>query len=159
MKKLPPIEKIYEAYTAVADNRVLMPTPEEGLLLGESGEATVMSSDGSRSYLVTWQGDTYTSSDNATYWQGYPGYPVIAVLMSQGKLPLDTDVARIFSGVNWHKLNKDHNNDYAAAVSDVMSDRVHDRAMVDADVQQVYSSLASLPLTIRRGAMRPPQRN
>ncbi|MCM1517108.1 MAG: hypothetical protein NC117_00500 [Pseudoflavonifractor sp.] len=157
MKKLPPVEKIYEAYTAVTDNRVIMPTLEEGLLLGESGEATVESSDGSRSYLVTWQGDTYTSSDNATYWQGYPGYPVIAVLMTQGRLPLDTDVARMFSGVNWRKLNKEHGNDYAAAVKEVMVDRGHDVATVDADVQQVYSSLASLPIKIRRGTVKPPQ--
>ena len=63
MKKLPPIEKIYEAYSAVADNRVMMPTPEEGLLLGETGEAIVRSSDGSRSYTVTWHDDTYTSND------------------------------------------------------------------------------------------------
>lgn len=155
MKKLPPIEKIYEAYSAVADNRVMMPTPEEGLLLGETGEAIVRSSDGSRSYTVTWHDDTYTSNDRASYWQGYPGYPVIAVLMLQGRLPLDMEVARKFVGINWKSLNTAAHNDYAAVVDDVIRERGYDRAPLDAIVQEVYSRLEALPIMMRRGAMRP----
>ncbi len=60
MKKFPPIEKILEAYTAIADGHVKL----------ENDQALVTS-----------------SNDNASYWQGYLGYPGIAVLMLQGKLP------------------------------------------------------------------------
>ena len=42
MQKLPPIEKFYEAYSALADDRVNM---------GEN-EATVTSSDGAKAYKV-----------------------------------------------------------------------------------------------------------
>ena len=55
MEKLPPIEKIYEAYSALADNRIHM---------GETS-AEVTSSDGTKSYKVAWKDNTYSSTDNA----------------------------------------------------------------------------------------------
>lgn len=77
MKKFPPIEKILEAYTAIADGHVKL----------ENDQALVTSSNEAKTYIVTFHDNTYTSNDNASYWQGYLGYPGIAVLMLQGKLP------------------------------------------------------------------------
>lgn len=57
MEKLPPIEKIYEAYSAIADGRVT---------LGD-GQAKVTSSDGAKTYTVSWNESEYRSNDNATY--------------------------------------------------------------------------------------------
>lgn len=45
MKKLPPIEKIHEAYSAIADDRVKM----------LENKAEVESSDYQKKYLVTWE--------------------------------------------------------------------------------------------------------
>ena len=59
MKKSPPIEKIYEAYSAIADMRITI----------EDNHAAVSSSDGSREYTVTWTDNTYASDDSATYWR------------------------------------------------------------------------------------------
>ena len=59
--KIPPIEKIHEAYSAIVDERIKM----------SENEAIVMSSDLSKNYLVTWEENTYKSNDNASYWQGY----------------------------------------------------------------------------------------
>ena len=83
MEKLPPIAKVYEAWSAVADGRMVL-HPNERC-------ATVASSNAQKEYTVTWdEADAvHSSKDNATYWQGYAGYPVIAVLMEQGALPLD----------------------------------------------------------------------
>lgn len=106
MEKLPPKEKIYEAFTALADGRVEM----------KGNSAAVISSDGSKSYRVAWRGNEYASTDNATYWQGYAGYPVICVLMLQGKLLVDWGVVRMFTGVPWSTLNKTHRRDYAKAL-------------------------------------------
>ena len=74
MEKLPPVEKIYEAWSAVADGRVAIDEAAR--------KATVVSSDRTREYTVSWSddGSVYTSNDNATYWRGYAGYPVIAVM-------------------------------------------------------------------------------
>jgi hypothetical protein len=70
--KSPPKAKVYEALSAVADGRVT-------LMGGEKAE--VVSSDGTKTYHVEWSPDSnqITSNDNASYWQGYMGYPIIAV--------------------------------------------------------------------------------
>lgn len=89
--KIPPIEKIHEAYSAVADGRITI----------KDTEADVLSSDLAKQYLVKWENETYSSNDNASYWKGYLGYPIIAVLMLQGKLSLDKEIAENFKGINW----------------------------------------------------------
>lgn len=53
--KLPPIEKIHEAYSAVADGRITL----------RDTEADVLSSDHAKKYIVKWEGETYSSNDNA----------------------------------------------------------------------------------------------
>ena len=93
--KMPPAEKILEAYSAIADKRIIM----------HENSAEVSSSDGTKTYTVEWDGNTYASSDPATYWQGYPGYPVLAVLMKQGKLPLDEEAVASMAHIPWKKLN------------------------------------------------------
>ena len=72
MEKLPPEEKVYEAWTAIADGRVNIDEAAR--------TATVRSSDGTQTYTIQWDADRreYSSNDNASYWRGYPGYPVIA---------------------------------------------------------------------------------
>ena len=93
--KMPPIEKVHEAYGAIADNRIVL----------RENEADVSSSDLSKTYLVTWKDKVYTSNDNASYWQGYASYPIIAVLMLQGKLSLNREIAGRFQGIDWKKRN------------------------------------------------------
>ena len=93
--KMPPKEKILEAYSAIADKRIEM----------HENSAEVHSSDASKTYLVEWDGDTFASSDPATYWQSYPGYPVLAVLLKQGRLPLDEELIQPMAGIPWKKLN------------------------------------------------------
>ena len=76
--KLPPAAKVYEAFGAVADGRVH---------LGAPGQAEVVSSGGDRRYTVEWTDDlaTIAANDNASYWQGYLGYPAVAVLLAVGR--------------------------------------------------------------------------
>ena len=140
MKKLPPIEKIYEAWTALADNRVSM----------HDGYADVRSSDGEKSYVVRFSGNQYSSDDNATYWQGYPGYPVIAVLMLQGKLPYDREEAELWKNINWTRLNKRHKNKYAEAVKEVAQERGINFVTSTQAAETVISDLENLPLEIKR---------
>lgn len=140
MKKLTPIEKVYEAWTALADNRVKM----------HDGYADVNSSDGEKSYIVKFQGDTYSSDDNATYWQGYPGYPVIAVLMLQGKLPYDAEEAALWKNINWTALNKKYRNNYAKAVEEVGEERGIDLTKSSEAANRVMDTLSGLPIQIKR---------
>src|ERR1035441_7523817 len=78
----PPIAKVYEALGAIADGRVTLVSPTS---------AQVGSSSGDKSYTVEWAKEFswVTSNDNASHWQGYLGYPIIAVLFLQGKIAYD----------------------------------------------------------------------
>ena len=140
MKKLPPVEKVYEAWTAIVDKRVSL----------FENYALVSSSDGTKQYTVRFNGDNYSSDDNATFWQGYPGYPVIAVLMIQGKLPFDQKEAELFKNINWTELNKKHKNKYSEAVAEIESERNIDPLLASEAVEKVMADLENLPIVIKR---------
>ena len=143
MEKLPPLQKIYEAWSALADGRVEM---------GE-GTADVASSNGAKHYTVSWTEDTYSSNDNASYWQGYAGYPVLAVLMKQGKLPLAEALIPRFAHIDWNALNKKHKRDYAAAAEEAFAaaDLAKDEiAQAEATAKQALDAVAALPIKMKR---------
>ena len=147
MKKLPPTEKVYEAWSALADGRVVM----------KADSATVASSNRAKEYTVQWSGKSYSSNDNATYWQGYAGYPVIAVLMLQGLLPLDENLAALFAGVNWTKANSAAKRDYAKAVEAVFAQLGLDdgqKTGARAEALKAHTALAALDIEILRGTPR-----
>ena len=142
MNKVGPIAKIYEAYTAIADDRVVFSA--------DDNMATVSSSDGNKTYMVRWRDNVYSSDDNATYWQGYPGYPVIAVLMKQGKLTLDEETAAEFTKVNWHALNKQYKRDYDKAVEAVILERNLNEEKINAAAEAVLQQLQDLDIILKR---------
>ena len=146
MKKMPPAEKAFEAYSAIADGRVEMHA--------EEGYAFVDSSDGAKTYEVAWEGDVYSSNDNGTYWQGYAGYPVIAVLILQGRLPgLGGEALADLAGVPWKRLNDAHKRDYAAAANEALAGKTHE-AEIRAAADKLNRALAELDLTVKRGRAR-----
>lgn len=148
--KLPPIEKIHEAYSAIADERITL----------RDSEADVLSSDLAKKYLVKWEDETYSSNDNASYWKGYLGYPLIAVLMLQGKLSLDRETAGYFKGINWKKLNTEHKNKYSEAVKQIMDDLKTsgvDCDKINGEINNVYKEMERLTINTKRSALRPPK--
>lgn len=106
-----------------------------------------------KTYTVTF----YTSNDNATYWQGYAGYPVLAVLMLQGRLPLNRSLAQQFAQVDWNQVNQDYKRNYPKAATAVMTNRGIDQTTATTAMNQVLAALKKLPLTIKRGSLRPPK--
>ena len=149
MKKFPPIEKILEAYTAIADNHVKL----------ENDQALVTSSNETKTYTVTFHDNTYTSNDNASYWQGYLGYPGIVVLMLQGKLPYDKELAQQFAGVDWNKINQEYKRNYAQAADTVWTAKGIGKTKAETELHPVYDTLKQLPINVKRGSLRPPKAN
>lgn len=139
--KMPPKEKISEAYTAIEDNRVeLFDT-----------YAIVKSSNFEKEYLIKWNNDLYYSNDNSTYWQSYPGYPVIAVLLLQGKLKLNKDISKYFKNINWNSLNKEYKKDYTASFNSIigkLSD--NEKKLINEEINSVYDSLFNLNIKLTR---------
>ena len=99
--ELPPIAKVYEALSAVADGRVT---------LTGATSAQVTSSARDKTYTVKWSPDFrhITSNDNASRWQGYTGYPIIAVLLVLKRLDYRPEAAAALAGVPWNELNKQY---------------------------------------------------
>jgi hypothetical protein len=142
--KLPPPEKIYEAFSVIADGRYTMEA---------AGEITVTSSGGDKKYRVTWKEDEtvagpvimITSNDNASFWQGYTGYPIIAVLMIIKKITFDSGLLLHFKGVSWNEINKRYRNDYAKAADEVLSKVEKDAVQkIKPEVESIYRQLEVL---------------
>lgn len=148
--KMPPIEKIHEAYSAIADGRITI----------REEEAEVVSSDLSKTYVVRWKDGVYSSNDNASYWKGYVGYPMIAVLMLQEKLSLDREIADYFKGIAWKQLNTKHKNKFAEAVKEIMDGFLTEGINCDKinkEIQKVYQEIEGLTISTKRSALRPPK--
>ena len=151
--KLPPAAKVYEALSAVAEGRVH---------LAGAGRAEVVSSGRERSYSVAWSDDmrTVSANDNASYWQGYLGYPIVAVLIARGVIRVDETVVAVLAGVPWHELNARFKRDYTAAVEHVLTtleERGVDRRPIVTAVDAVMAQLATLELQRSGRGRRPPQ--
>ena len=71
MEKLPPIAKVYEAYSALADDRIVV----------KEQEALVDSSDYAKMYTVRFHDDDVSINDNSNVWQHYQCYTILALWM------------------------------------------------------------------------------
>ena len=151
--KLPPAAKVYEAFGAVADGRVHATG---------AGSAEVRSSGRDRIYTVEWSADlgTVTANDNASYWQGYLGYSIVAVLLTLGVLHADEQVVGQLAGIQWHELNARFKRDYDAAVDSVLTALARqgaDRTRIEVEVAGVMAQLATLELERTGRGRRPPK--
>jgi len=142
MWKSPPKAKVYEAISAVLDGRVeIFP----------DSKAKVTSSGLDKSYAVKWIEGTaeITSSDPASRFQGYIGYPIIAVLLATNRIPFDRELAQPLKGVQWKTINDKFKRDYGAAVDYVLVEAGVDaqaRERLDRMVDEVYQNLIAMDL-------------
>lgn len=151
--KPPPRAKAFEALTAVVDDRVRRTGPTT---------AEVVSSDSTKIYVVTWSEEMQkiTSNDNASYWQGYVGYPIIAVLLATGKISFDAEAVRDLSGVPWSKLNKEHRRDYEAVIQGLLTgiaERGGKPEVIVKEVERILQTLGTLHLEQLPHQRKPPQ--
>jgi len=138
--KMPPKAKIYEALSAVADQRVTLTGPTS---------AQVVSSSRDKAYDVTWSEDMrhFASNDNASYWQGYIGYPIIAVLLQTNAIPYSAHIAGLLAGIPWKQLNDQFKRDYDKAVNhclDQIEAKGGNRSQIIQEVERIYQALATL---------------
>ena len=122
MEKLPPLAKVYEACSALADDRIIL----------KEQEALVDSSDYAKTYTVRFYDDEASSNDNATVWQHYPGYPIIALWMK--------------------KRNTEHKNRYDEVIEEFLADceeQGYDVEEIRRSMQEILEAVARLPYTVK----------
>lgn len=141
--QLPPVEKIAEAFSAIVSDRVKL----------NHNCAKVKSSDNKKTYTVRWNDDNeYSSDDNATRWQHYAGYPIIAVLLKKGLIPYDEKTALLFKNVNWNSVNKQFKRDYENALKFVIGTlNFHTQQAEDVygELTAVYDKLKELNIKVK----------
>jgi hypothetical protein len=149
--KIPPLIKAYEALGAIGDGRVRIENDRR---------ATVTSSDLSKIYEVETSADgrEIAANDNASYWQGYLGYPAIAVLIARGLYRAPANVTDALAGMAWKELNRKNKNDWAKTIAEVereIEQGGHDPDAVRSEAEAVLNFISALN-PVRGKRSRPP---
>jgi hypothetical protein len=148
--EIPPLVKAYEALGAVGDGRVR---------IVDDMHAAVTSSSGGKTYQVetTSDGREISSNDSASYWQGYLGYPAIAVLIERGFYRAPANVTDALAGIPWQEINRRNRNNYAKTLAEVdkqIEENGHDPDAVRSEAEALLEYLTKL--RPRRGTRRRP---
>ena len=149
--KMPPLVKVYEAMGAIADGRVA---------LHDDGTGIVTSSEGDKTYTVQIAADgrEIAANDNASYWQGYLGYPAIAILILRGLFAPEPSVLDALKNIPWKEINRRNRNDWDRTIAEVerqAGEKGQDIATIRAVAESILAALRSLaPYRTRR--LRPP---
>jgi hypothetical protein len=149
--KMPPPIKVYEALGAIGDGRVR---------LEDEYRALVESSEGDKTYDVEISGDgrEISSNDSASYWQGYLGYPAIAVLLIRGLYRPPANVIDALAGIPWKEINRRFKNDYDKTLTEVnqtVEASGHDPDAIASEVESIMEALRKLA-PMRGKRRRPP---
>lgn len=141
MKRFPKA-KIYEAFSALGDKRIK--------LLDEN-HAIVISSNFKKEYQLVWNNKEISSTDNATFWQGYPGYPVIAIWILKNVVTVSEEIFSLFKGINWNQLNEKYKRDYDEAINEVLEELgSEERNKIETIVDEIYEEIMGLDWKIVR---------
>ena len=156
--KLPPKEKIYEAFSVLADNR---------FVIESNGKASVTSSSGNKQYSLEWIEENslletiikITSNDNASYWQGYLGYPIIAILMVNEKVQFNRSIIEHFKGIQWKALNTACNNNYSKVVEKILAN-INDEQEIEKikqEIDNIFNQISDLYIVRLNKKLKPPK--
>lgn len=140
---MPPIAKIYEAFSVLSDNRIKV----------EENRAIITSSNQKKEYTVTWNETEISSNDNATFWQNYPGYPILAVWLKTNKISYQQEVIKYFKKINWHENNKKNKRNYKKGINDVLNQLAEqnvDTETIEQEVDRIYKEIENLNYEIVR---------
>ena len=80
--------------------------------------------------------------------------------MLQEKLPYNKEIASLFKGINWKKMNVEYKNNYTQVIEVLFNEwqkKGIDTQAVYKEMQAVYAKLKELQLEGKRSALRPPR--
>ena len=149
MWKTPPIDKIYEAFGALADDRLEI----------SGNTALCYSSSGGKFYNVAYDSteQAIMVNDNASYWKGYLGYPAIAFLLRVGVLDYDQTLISYFKGIAWKDLNQQFKNDFSKTTAFVLEKiEPKKRTEIKTYAEKLLKDIAELKLAKLGKMQKPP---
>ena len=109
--EIPPLIKVYEALGCLGDERMEM----------VDGVVKVFSSSKNKTYGVWFdeKSGAIMTNDNGSFWQGYLGYPAIALLMTKKILSFDKKWGKALEEIDWKGINTRNKNDWNKTLVEV----------------------------------------
>ena len=149
----PHITKVYEALGAIGDGRLEMK---------QDNSARMYSSSRNKFYVVLYNplDDSIMTNDNASYYVGYLGYPMIAYLMKIGKIPFDEELSKLLSGIAWKDINQQFKNDFDKTreyILDGLVEKGYDRADIERRIRNIYDVIVSWEWKMNGKKIKPPE--
>lgn len=149
----PHISKVYEALTAIADNRYK---------LTSDTELKIYSSSRGKYYTVTYdpKAKQIMSNDNTAYYNHSISYPMLTLLMLRGDLKYEITLLSPLSNIVWKDIMTKHKNDYDAGIAEVLSNLANQGVDVDylqSKITVIYDRACKLNLSPLGKRVAPPK--
>jgi len=144
-----PIEKVYEAFSAVADARVIL----------DGNTAKVYSSTRDKAYDISFDAsqNAIMVNDNASFYVGYLGYPAVAFLMACGAIHYEKSAVDSLKDIPWKQINTKYKNNFTQAVEEVLGQLPDDtRSLVESEAQRIHRALSSQTFVHLGKKVKPP---
>lgn len=151
--KKPHISKIYEALTAIADDRIKL-----------NGNNAKCYSPSDKVYDIKYDPviGSMMSNDNSAYYTYSLSYPMIAYLMLIGKIPYEQKLLEIFKDICWEDIYKQFKNDYDKSIKIVMGELKSEGTDVDfvrKEIEKIYNFTLTLKIKTFGSLQKPPKAN
>jgi len=148
--KNPHVSRIYEALTAIADNRIE--------INGNRAKCYEVGND--RVYDIQYDpvNGSIMSNDNAAFYTYSLSYPMIAYLMLIGKIPYQQKLLEDFKDIYWEDINKKFKNDYDKSIKIVLGELKSEGKDVDfirEEIQKIYNFVCKLEIKTLGKLQRP----
>lgn len=143
---------IYEALSAIADNR---------LIFIDSNKAQCISTSHGKHYDIEYDltNMAIMSNDNMAYYVNEVSYPMVAILLEKGKINYDRKILEYLKDIHWKDINQRFKNDYMKSVNFVLSSLAQNNVDIEyikREVNNIWKQLINLKLTILGNKKLPP---
>lgn len=137
----PHISKVYEALSAIADDRIKI----------DGNQAKCYSTSGNKFYDITYDPATNSimSNDNSAYYTDTLSYPMIAFLMLVGQIKYNINLLKPLTDIKWKDINQLFKNDYDQSLNFILNDlksKNFDTQFIIAQIDQIYAQVCKLNL-------------
>jgi hypothetical protein len=149
--KMPPKIKIYEALGCIGDKRIEI----------KDNQAKVYSSSRKKYYTVKYddKNKAIVANDNGSYWQGYLGYPAIAILLQINKIKFNDSCSQALRNIAWKELNKKFKNDYSKTeiyIKERVASRGGNTDELEQEIKKISQQIKHLDLDVLYPKIKPP---
>ncbi|MBD3280803.1 hypothetical protein GF389_04750 [Candidatus Dojkabacteria bacterium] len=153
--KKPHISKVYEALTAIADDRIVIDKDNPD-------KTKCYSSSGNKYYTVTYdpESEAIMSNDNSAFYTDSLSYPMIAFFMLKGMVGYPKDLPDKLKGIHWKDINQKHKNNYdhsIKAVLVILEGRGVNVKEVKDQIKEIYEDVIAKDYKMLGKKQRPPK--